>query len=103
MEQMKHTPGPWEFRREDWMILAPNHEDPSRKWHIAEMRAQGAETHGNAALIAAAPELYEALEVIADWASVRAKLSGEHPGALLDVIDSITDRARSALSKARTP
>lgn len=67
MIDTKHTPGPWKFDKEltsrsgEWLI-AMDAGDKGRGIAIAETRvATGAEL-ANARLIAAAPELLEALQ-----------------------------------------
>ena len=78
----KHTPGPWTVER----------DGPNRKWLInaedfAVATCDGAIRHqeADARLIAAAPELLEALK----W-TARA-LDAEHPAAI---------KARAAIAKA---
>jgi nicotinic acid phosphoribosyltransferase len=60
---MKHTPGPWEINPEDHTeILARLKPKNPYQSIIAETSGYKADREGNAALIAAAPELLEALE-----------------------------------------
>ena len=77
--EAKHTPGPWKVDKEltsrsgEWLI-AMDAGDKGRGIAIAETRvATGAEL-ANARLIAAAPELLEALQLIADTDPVDAAL-----------------------------
>lgn len=56
----KHTPGPWYYRPEDKLILQDMRG--LMKLHIAQVCMQADDTEHNAHLIAAAPELLEALE-----------------------------------------
>lgn len=99
-----HTPGPWQIDAESdsgsfeiWggsiesmapMICLNTEENPDR--------AQ--EAKANARLIAAAPDMLEALTVIADWDT--APITDEGKQSLLDIIKSICDRARSEIAKA---
>lgn len=53
---MSATPGPWTFNDDDWSVEAGHHI-------ICEMHGDNAEA--NARLIAAAPELLEALKALA--------------------------------------
>ena len=71
---MKHTPGPWKVREPDHFVDGLAHmvvsEHPQEGyWHIAEMGAHNgrAESEANARLIAAAPEMLEALIVLLNW------------------------------------
>ena len=60
---MNHTPGPWEINPEDpTEILARLKPKNPYQSIIAETSGYKADREGNAALIAAAPELLEALE-----------------------------------------
>lgn len=66
MSKPKHTPGPWEsIVREEkdgiWAYIGPANE---RTYHILKMDACNDERQANAALIAAAPELYSLLDQI---------------------------------------
>lgn len=98
------TPGPWDYERE------PDSRDLQRPWvgRLSEGRfaalACGAnvdEAVANARLIAAAPDLYEALRQLADNAEVakahlqRTEEAGIVSSALFDTIS----QARAALAK----
>jgi hypothetical protein len=75
---MKHTPGPWEYDAESEQVLAPK---CGYQWAkgapiICEVgRLDYNESGGNAKLIAAAPDLYEALknarELLSWWQGER--------------------------------
>jgi len=92
------TPGPWEVGTDDTngqAIVRNQHIEVATCWHHCvgsiekEMRA-------NAHLIAAAPELYEALELLAAWG----------PPCCLSVDEARTfnadhEKARAVLAKAR--
>jgi hypothetical protein len=110
----QHTPGPW--RREgdhivgqryvcelsDWAIVAAGSSYPEIN------AALTAERDANAALIAAAPELLEALRrvlAIAECeADARAALAGndDHPDTQADTREAseACERARAAIAKA---
>ena len=85
---MSHTPGPWN--------LYPN---SASDWVVRKMFTDGQESHeiarcksgvDNARLIAAAPDLLDALETIV---STERDRHGYHP--------AWTDQARAAIAKAR--
>ena len=66
---MKHTPGPWKVREPDHFVDGLAHmvvsEHPQEGyWHIAEIGTHNGrkESEANARLIAAAPEMLEALK-----------------------------------------
>lgn len=62
----KHTPGPWEIRDVNVTFIsigAPEHHSLADTWAIDE-GVTTEQLHANARLIAAAPELLEALEQI---------------------------------------
>jgi hypothetical protein len=69
MSETKFTPGPWtwDFDRDDEQnaIVWLESDDNMRVCFLAHC-AKVSETHANAALIAAAPDLYEALAAIVD-------------------------------------
>lgn len=93
-----HTPGPWEAKQEfanRWRIEAPTGPDciPLSVGFACttalEVGVSNHNTAANARLIAAAPELYEALR----WMVQRADEAGYPDGACLAM-------ARAALAKA---
>lgn len=95
-----HTPGPWSFRGS----LGP-HSNPGLKGpHIVE-NATGIQicilngwrtevSEANARILAAAPELYEALE------AMLAEFNEQMSGIVHDELAAIS-KARAALAKAR--
>lgn len=99
MSERKHTPGPWR--------LSGHSEDSPEKlsvedgngYFIAEVDF-GLAQKANARLIAAAPELLEALKELVkaneDHNESVSKVIGELPGWK----DSYLDKARSAIAKA---
>ena len=62
MDNTKHTPGPWTFNEKTDCIQS---EHPDHRFSLIAKVATGEdirEEHANARLIAAAPEMYEALK-----------------------------------------
>jgi hypothetical protein len=89
---IKHTPGPWHYRRGDeWSHSVVTHHgtlpDGSQNcWTVADINKMREPEHeANARLIAAAPELLEALKELL-------------PGA--DAMGWNTEKARAAIAKA---
>lgn len=98
----KHTPGPWvvdgyEISPKSNMELATCSVLPM-DWNEGRSRhVHGDESEANAKLIAAAPDLLEALDRLTKWVEVMAEAqtcehTGDHPIAI----------ARAALIKALT-
>jgi hypothetical protein len=91
--ETKHTPGPWiasgaKVLDKRQTLLADVHQTASRP--------SADESAANARLIAAAPELYEALRVLLDAAeSLLRETGGVEPAGLR--------MARAALARAVTP
>jgi len=85
MSETKFTPGPWELVSKNWEGRIVNGSDGN--W-IADLTMYHDTSESNAHLIASAPDLYEALELI---------LSDEDYRGSLDAILL----AHSALAKAR--
>jgi hypothetical protein len=56
----KHTPGPWYSGIDDWCVYAGTRNAPNQPYVVREMAAQNREA--NARLIAAAPDMLEALK-----------------------------------------
>lgn len=59
-QTVKHTPGPWKAELRDGMKTISSHEEPYTI--ICKPHHAGGDVEANARLIAAAPELLEALE-----------------------------------------
>lgn len=115
MADTKFTPGPWR--------VAHDHPDPLHAKGIAYIRpveqrpypyddeiavvyGTSHESHPhrahNAHLVAAAPELYEALAQITDvYAAMREILSSKYPLEGWSAESMTLDRARNALAKSR--
>ena len=86
----EHTKGPW------WLGTWTAPDDYGWRIQVEEgnmvaISARSAESEGNAMLIAAAPEMYEALRAIVDWAN------GPQPR---NVIEDLLLRAEKVLAKA---
>ena len=100
----KHTPGPWKVQKPDHFVDGLSHfvvsDHPSVSYfHIAEMgthdgREQAA---ANARLIAAAPEMLEALELINGYchAGMMSNELGKHVK-----LEQIADICRDLIQKA---
>ncbi len=86
MSETKWTPGPWIQEDRDILSVALiDAENPKRGREVIA----AAHIEANAHLIAAAPELYEALaEMVAGWEG-------------FDVNDDAANRVRALLAKAR--
>lgn len=87
----KHTPGPWKIQRQnpspttgEWMISG------KKPGYLAGVRDCGSgDVNANALLIAAAPDLLEALQLVVDTAE-----NGGWPSAALVI-------AKATIAKAR--
>lgn len=92
MTERKWTPGPWEKTSESGEIAS--------REGVYIARAIGTVTEegkANAHLIAAAPDLYEALE----WAEDELASYAPDPSCRSKITDDILVRVRTALDKAR--
>jgi len=61
-EELKHTPGPWSIRQESVWSVGTDHEMSALVYGCTDE-----EEEANAHLIAAAPDLLEALKELRDW------------------------------------
>ncbi len=103
MSELKATPGPWEcdFQDHDARYQDVKIRPSGRKYHAickvwmddAPVPEFNAEQKGNAHLIAAAPEMYELLEMVF--------LSIEGGGRVVTFSDDDYEEMRAALAKAR--
>jgi len=82
-EELKHTPGPWSIRQESVWSVGTDHEMTALVYGCTDT-----EEEANARLIAAAPDLLEALKILAKQA--------ESHGAE----GVYWDKARAAIAKA---
>jgi len=93
MSDVKHTPGPWLVSDEYTGIVV----DSNGLRVAAAYKDKPYEIY-DAHLIAAAPELLKALELLIDDLRLRAKLRGDD---CLDVSDGRLYKAQKAIAKAR--
>ncbi|MEQ5857268.1 hypothetical protein NFI08_16465 [Halomonas sp. EF61] len=108
MSETKFTPGPW-FAHDDHPQHACYHIAPADYWHdeLATIYSPGdPEADANASLIAAAPELYEALEVFGRLADQldgddEVERTPDDEWAKFRLLASDYRKARAALAKAR--
>jgi hypothetical protein len=86
MPEHKHTPGPWKYEEETQTIRST----PSNHWLASMDSWDGAVDHAaDARLIAAAPEMLEALEYILAWTPQGWD------------VEKARDMARNAIAKAK--
>ncbi|MFN3731329.1 hypothetical protein [Comamonas testosteroni] len=104
MSEAKHTPGPWEATGN--LVRSPMHQPEGlpRGVQIVECRdgyflPHTEEAKANARLIAAAPELLEALQEFDD----AMKEAGDWPGTTneLQRLLGVVDKARAAIAKSK--
>jgi hypothetical protein len=80
----KFTPGPWEYRKSGRVSIAFN------IWAGAALLGEAAR-EPNARMMAAAPEMYQALSDLLAWANIREGSRDYH----------LAESAKAALAKAR--
>ncbi|MFP4145311.1 MAG: hypothetical protein ACLFV3_09220 [Phycisphaeraceae bacterium] len=102
MSEQTHTPGPWRHYQDT--KHAPGYIEDESRSYIAAMEFDGAGFDAktclaNAQLIAAAPELLEALRDLRD--SVQALHVGADERVLDCVVCQCLDRAEAAIAKAK--
>lgn len=103
MSTMKHTPGPWRVERQngspttgEWMIAG------AKPGYLAEVRDCGSGcVKANASLIAAAPELLEALEEAVACGMVPISSATEGGAAKYSRQAQVADMIRAAIAKAK--
>ena len=90
MKKSKHTPGPWRYEAETKTIRA----EPTNYW-LATMDSwdKAVDSNANAHLIAAAPEMLEALKSIQANNKLMNALNGQDRETL--------EKIQSAIAKAR--
>lgn len=103
MADTKFTPGPWRLSlTDDTTVIGPDHQEIAEAMGDYEDDDMLPEVEANARLIAAAPDLYTALE---EASALVDALSGGRGnlrlrGQYISLEEAIA-RARAALSKAR--
>ena len=99
IRETKFTPGPWKAQLNAPLAAVPGHlvkTDDNVERPIA-LLWEGGGTHGkptqiaNAHLIAAAPELYEALDTVRHQLLISGKTEGDQ---LLDLVTSVMRKVR---------
>jgi hypothetical protein len=97
-----HTPGPWETSPSDWIIRGYDAHPVTAIDYAVTPRA---EADANARLIAAAPDLYEALHTLVRAINFRdASLCTQHPDGLVMAstrMEQAITSARAALAKVK--
>lgn len=104
----KHTPGPWKAHFEDaYFVTGPDLGRVAMMMNLKGAhglggRRSGNESAANARLIAAAPDLLEALQSVAMWAENQAdgQSKGGHATFDLMMLREQRDIARAAIAKA---
>lgn len=86
---MTHTPGKWEWEfigtMGQWALLAPN-APPNHSVHVIGCPPPDAPISPNMRLIAAAPELLEALKLVNIYPNIREHIGTEIHDKLLEAI-----------------
>lgn len=91
---VKHTPGPWGFMGRN----VGAHPEDALKWSgVASVSGYGPESDANLALIAAAPELLEALEQLR---CVTINMDPDYKPSVAEVEASLK-KARLTIAKAK--
>ena len=97
IEAIKHTPGPWYAEKKNVHTgsVATCHWDGEDWWEVYSLNWADGSAEANARLIAAAPDLLEALEeALEDWGDDH--FDEEYPYRI-----EWADKARAAIRKAR--
>jgi len=105
----KHTPGPWDWSphyktgdgRATWSLIGSQDGYGILSCDGDENSPQGLNDEANARLIAAAPELLEALTQIHDvYAAMRQRLSVDYANDGWSAETITLDKAKAAIAKA---
>lgn len=98
----KHTPGPWAIRY-DYVVQAQSF-DGGRLVPVAQpygVNSDGTDLFANARLIAAAPDLLEALSKFVEFAEQYGEVVFSGGGMpVIDAMNACTTKARAAITKA---
>lgn len=96
----EHTPGPWEIERgADEFLSYGCHVGPAVL--LFARHPMGARCEADARLIAAAPDLLEALKDIEEYGVRRRESHGDTlEKRLMDTVEDIKEMARAAIAKA---
>lgn len=97
MSAAKHTPGPWQVNHADPFQVCDADGETRGCAPIATMHGTYAEKRANARLIAAAPELMEALERCNSLLKIA---EGQFPGAFNSKVRDATLAANAVIAKA---
>jgi hypothetical protein len=95
----QHTPGPWKAispHPGQWAICKESHQKHLESWTVAYVRDFQKQDEANAQLIAAAPELLEALRD----AEFLLRKAGQLAGPMQDSYNRSAADARAAIAKA---
>lgn len=103
MNEMKHTPGPWMVIHHKCIhphiTIAQNAGTSLRDRSIAYIDGHMHEDNANAALIAAAPDLLAALQMVVDSLVTWIEIAEDED--LRDYDNNALSAARAAIAKAR--
>ena len=99
---MTHTPGPWQIGGELISQKGTNKEIASVWAHSANRKfsPRQSEADANARIMAAAPEMLEALQVLAEWPRKSITVDGEWLNYSTVELANIRRFAREAFAKA---
>jgi hypothetical protein len=96
----KHTPGPWEVDRFYWTIQRRMFGPDEPEVEVIGRLTNGEEAEANARLIAAAPELLKALQMLSDAAGRVAQGAGVIDERGFNTLAHSVSIALAAIAKA---
>ncbi len=98
---MRHTPGPWHvIKGDEWTSGIATDTPEQGVWEVASANKRRDEFEANKALIAAAPDLLEVLELAFDACSALA-FHQDQLGIKCICSDCVEKKARAAIAKAK--
>jgi hypothetical protein len=106
MSNTKNTPGPWVIDKSNPVKIQGIGPQPQIRYPVCSVSAFGKHWQANARLIAAAPELLDALELIANALSPNAlpvngmMVNYDHALMVREEADRCFEIARAAIAKA---